>query len=95
MYTVSCRGESSALSGCEKIIGLFYAVPSLVTVHSVETSADSSDFSGALCHMFLEILDESLSAVWVGITTIHEAVYEYVVDTTFLSNVEELIIVVE
>ena len=45
--------------------------------------------------MFLEISHEALSAVRVGVTSVHEAMHENIVQTIFFSDIQEFVVVVE
>ena len=87
--------ELGALSGYEHIVGCLDTVPSLVSVHRIEASADRSYLAGAFCHLLFELFHEAKSAVRVGVASVHKAVYEHIFEAVALSFCEEFVDVIE
>ena len=58
----------------ELIVSHLHTIPTLVAIHRIETADDASH----MCTCFLTLLGERLdichTALWVGITAVHEAV---------------------
>ena len=77
LHTFYRIGILTAHTSGKLVVSLLDAVPTLVAVHSIETSGDGSDFATTyLVAVILDGLDETDTRVWVGVTTIHEAVEE-------------------
>ena len=93
--SLSSRSSVNALALNEKVISLLDALPSLVTVHSIETTANRSNLTCRRSHSCLEVSYKALTALRVSVTTVHETVNEYILELILLSNVEELINVLE
>src|SRR5574344_2125054 len=72
------------------VISYLDTVPALVTVHGIESAYNGSYFSCTLGTMVLQLLDKSLSTLWVCITAIHKAMDESVVYSIFLSDITHL-----
>ena len=83
------RRYNLTLTVYHKIVSHFHAVPSLVAVHSVETANYRSNLACRFCHMSLKLLYKAFSALRVGITAIHEAVYVNFVKTVLFSHIQE------
>ena len=84
-----------ALAFNEQVVSLLDTLPTLVAVHSVETTYDACDVCAVVRAALLYLLDESLARLRVGITAVHEAMYIYVLQTVLLTNLDELEEVVE
>ena len=78
LYAFGSRAECLSLAGCQQVVGEFYAVPSLVPVHGIITSAYRSDFPGRPAHLVFKVFYEPFSAFRVAVAPVHEAVYIYV-----------------
>ena len=89
------RSVLGTLSLDEHVVGLLDAAPALVAIHCIEPSADSGDLSHAFRHLLLELLDEAVTAVGVGVAAVHEAVHIHLVESLLLRDAQELIEVVE
>ena len=79
-----------ALALNEQVVGFLDAVPALVAVHGVETADDGGDVGVVLLAAVEDVLDEALTALWIGIAAVHEAVHEGVLQSVFLGNLDEL-----
>ena len=79
----------------EQVVSLLDAVPALVAVHSVEAAYDAGDVRAVVVAYLLDISDESLAALRVSVTTVHEAVYIDIFEVIFFSDLDELEEVVE
>ena len=88
-------GGFLALALDEQVVSLFHAVPSLVAVHGVEAADDAGDVSAVGCAGVSNLLDKSGSALGVGVATVHEAVYEGLVQAILLGDFNQLEEVVE
>ena len=73
----------------QQIVGNLHTFPTFVTVHGIETSHDGSNLAGRLLTMGSQLLNEAFTALRVGITTVHKAVDEGILDTVFLGNIAE------
>ena len=74
----------------EQVVCFLHTVPALVTVHSIETTYDACDVCTVLVAASLHLLDEALTALRVCITAIHEAVNVCLLQTIFLTNLNQL-----
>ena len=75
----------------ELVVSHLDAVPTLVAVHGIEASDDAGNVTCRLVAVVLQFLDETLTALWVGVASVHETVNESVLDAVFLGNVEEFV----
>ncbi len=70
-----CIGGMVALAVNKSGISLFFTVPVVVTVHSIVTAADTGDGANTqLVQLGLQVSQESLTGMGVGITAVHDAV---------------------
>ena len=84
-----CRLLAFALY--QEVVSFLHTIPTLITVHSIETTNDACDMCAIVVAALLYILDKALTALRVGITTVHEAMYEHLVcQTILLTNLDEL-----
>ena len=67
-----------------KVVSLLHAVPTLVAVHCIEASDDARNVRVVLLTYVCQLLDEAHTALRVGVATVHEAMYESVLQTIFL-----------
>src|SRR5699024_4577915 len=68
-------GGMVALAVHKGCVGFFLAVPVVVTVHGVVTAGDRGDLANAqLIQLGLQVGQEALAAVGVGVTAVHDAV---------------------
>ena len=78
----------------QQVVSLFHAVPAFVAVHGVEASYDVCYVCVVLFAALLHLLDEALTALGVGVATVHEAVYEELVFQsilfTYLDKLEQV-----
>ena len=89
-------GHLASLALNELVVSHLNAVPTLVTVHSIETADDAGNMCACRFAMLDEVGDESLAALRVGVTTVHEAVnISLVGDAVFACDVNEFEEVVE
>ena len=80
----------------EEVVSHLHTFPTLVAVHGVESSDDAGDVCALTLAVCLEVGDESLTALGVGVAAVHEAVNEGTVfHTVFLGNVHKAEDVVE
>ena len=80
-----------ALGTNQQVISSLHTLPTLITVHSIETAYNAGDGSVAyLCALGCYLLYETLAALGVGITTIHKAVNEGVLYVVLLTNLNQL-----
>ena len=84
-----------ALALNEQVVSLLDALPTLVAVHCIEAAYDACDVRTVLVAALLNLLDEALARLRVGVAAVHEAVYVYVVQAVLLANLDELEEVVE
>ena len=78
-----------ALTLHEQVVGLFHTFPALVAVHGIEPSHDRGDGSIiGLAHLS-ELTDEAYTALRVGIASVHETVYEGILQSVFLADFHE------
>ena len=77
------------------VVSHLHTLPALIAVHGVVATDDRCNLTSRRCHMLLQRLDKALTATWVGVATIHEAVHKGVLDGVVLSDVAELEEVVE
>ena len=87
--------ERGALAFDQQVVGLLDAVPALVAVHRVETAAHGSDLARGLGHLLLELLEEALAAVRVGVAAVHEGMDIDLLQAVFLRYAQELIDMVQ
>ena len=73
-----------SLTVYKQVVSHFHTFPTLVTVHGVETAYDGSNLTGRLFAMRRQLFDEALTALRVGIATVHEAMDKCILDTVFL-----------
>ena len=79
-----------------QVVTLLYALPALIAVHSIETTYDTCDGCIVLSTYLRYLLDETLTALRVGVTTVHIAMYKHLVlQTVGLTNLDELEEVIE
>ena len=89
-------GHLASLALNELVVSHFNAVPTLIAVHSIETADDAGNMCACRFAMLYEVGDESLAALRVGVTTVHEAVnISLVGDAVFACDVNEFEEVVE
>ena len=75
----------------DQVITLLYTLPTLVAVHGVETTHDTCDSSIIRSADVAHLLDEALTALGVGITTVHIAMYEHLIlQTISLTDLDQL-----
>ena len=94
LHSLDHVGRSLALALDQKVVGDLDALPAPVAVHGIVTSYDRGDTAGRRGHVALQRLDEALAAARIGIATVHEAVYEGVVDTVvrrYVAQLEQMI----
>ena len=70
----------------QKVVSLFHTFPTLVAVHGIETADDGSNDAARLLALGLQLLDEALSALRVGVTPVHEAMHVSMLDAVSLGN---------
>src|SRR5574344_2124444 len=93
------RGLDAFNSGCELIpfafyqhvVSQLYTIPSLIPVHSIETTADGSNFTSGLGHMLFQVCYETFAAARVGVTTVHKAMYVDILQTVFFGLCQKFI----
>ena len=74
-----------------EVITLLDAFPALVAVHGIEAAHDAGDGSVVVGTYLGYLLDEALTALGVGVTTIHETMYKrLVLQTVVTANLDEL-----
>ena len=74
-----------------QVITLFYALPTLITVHRIETTNDRSNSSIVIGTNLRYLLDETLTALWVSITAVHIAMNKHLIlQSVCLTNLNEL-----
>ena len=74
----------------ELIIGNLDTFPSFIAVHGVETSDDGCYVRTGPVANLLQVSNESFSASRVGVTAVHETVYEGLVShSIFLGNLDQ------
>ncbi len=79
-----------ALAGDEKVVGHLHALPALVAIHGVEATHDVGDVGIAgLGTLLGELLYETLAALGVGVTTVHETVDVCVVHAILLADLHQ------
>src|SRR5574344_25015 len=88
-------GEFRALALDEHIIRFFDTRPAFVSVHCIETAADCSNLACGRCHLLLELLHESKSAVRVGIASVHETMYIDIVQAGIFGVCKKFIKMIE
>ena len=82
-------GGVVALAVDERGVGLLLAVPVVVAVHGVVTSGDRGDLAQPqLVQLGLQVGQEALAAVRVGVTAIHDAVQVDVLRTHVLGHLQ-------
>ena len=82
--------SSSALSLSQGIIGQLYTVPVFVPVHGIITAHNRSNFAYAqLLHLRLKGLHKFLSGSRRCVTAVQEAVYEYLLKTLTLCQLQQ------
>ena len=79
----------------EQVITNLHTLPALIAIHSVVATYDRSDLTGRLRHVSLQSLDKALTALRVGVTTIHKAVNVSILDAVVLRNVAKLVEVLD
>ena len=73
----------------KKVVGYLYALPSLVSVHCIESSNYRGYLAGALGHLCLKLLYEALSALGVCIPAIHKAVNKDLIQSILLCQLQK------
>ena len=79
-----------ALGAYQQVIGSLHTFPTLVTVHGIETAYNAGN--GGITHLGAlgcNLLNETLTALGVGITTVHKAVYKGILYVVFLTNLNQ------
>ena len=90
LYALHHVVHLATLAVHDEVVGLLDAVPVLVAVHGVVTADDRCDAACArLVHVPLNVGNEALAGVGVGISAIHEAVDVAVEDVVLLGYVQE------
>ena len=87
-----CRTARCPLAFAEyqRPVGLFHAVPAIVTVHGIVASHNGRHLSHAdLLHLRCQLLYIFLSGSRRRITAVQEAVYVYVLDSLSLSQFQQ------
>ena len=72
-------GALLALTFDQQVVGFLDTLPPLVAVHGIEATYDGGNSGIVLLTLLLHLLNESLTALGIGVTTIHETVYESLV----------------
>ena len=89
-------GSLLTLAFYDEVVCFLHTLPTLITVHGIETTDDAGDMGIILLAAGRNLLDESLTTFGVCVTTIHVAVYEQLVlQTVCLTNLNEFEEVVE
>ena len=83
-------GSLLTLSVNEQVVSFLHTIPTLVTVHGVETTYDAGDVSVVLLTNSLHFLDEALTALRVSVTTIHETVNVCLLQAILLTDFDQL-----
>ncbi len=73
-------GRSVAHAVHQQVVSHLHSLPTLVAVHGIVTADDRRDLARALRQMRLDVGDEALAALGIGVATVHEAVHEGILD---------------
>ena len=88
-------GALLALTLHEQVVSLFHTLPALVAVHGIEAAHDAGNMCVVLGTYVAHLLDESLTALRIGVATVHEAVDEGLVfqsvGLTHLDEFEQMV----
>ena len=77
-------------SACgQHVVGHLDAVPVVVAVHGIVATDNGGHDASALLAVFHYLTNESLAALGVGVTTIHETMNKHLLQAIFLSNVAQ------
>ena len=76
LYSRYHVGLFAAFAVDELVVSDFDTLPTFVTIHGIETTDDRRDMCAGLVANALEVRNEALTATRVGVTAVHETVYE-------------------
>ena len=79
----------------EQVVCFLHTVPTLVTVHCIETTNDRSNMCAICVTHLLDVSNETSTTLWVSVTSVHEAMNVNILEVVLLSNLNQLEEVVE
>ena len=89
-------GGVYALAESQHIVGFFLAIPTVVAVHCVVTSANGSHLAEFdFLHLGLQLLDEACAACRGNVTSVHVAMYVNVTQTLLFGKVQQCFAVID
>ena len=75
----------------KQIVSLFHSIPTLVTVHSIEASYNTCNACTIIFTYLFNVSNETFATLRVGITSVHETVYEDILQAILLTYLDKLI----
>jgi len=88
-------GSLLAFTAHEQVVSHLHTLPTFVAIHSIVTTNDRGYMTGTLCTVGCQFFNESLTALGVGVASVHKAVDEGILDAIFLRDVAQFVQVVK
>ena len=90
LHSLHHIGGLLALGTNQQIVCNLHTLPALITVHRIETTDDAGNSSiTCLVALSRNLFDKALTALGVGITTVHKAVNKGILNLIFLTNLNQ------